>query len=148
MGIRAALDALTTIQESLSITDPATMSVGRAYKFAPKANVIITDAPTWINETTMNPLGRFVDLRVQNYTIHSQLFVSESDIDRGLDIAASFLEAFVTAMDADISITQTVTRHVLRGGNPTITMLSRAEKVFPGLDLFIDVELTEAAAFS
>ena len=147
MDIRSALDQIVVIQGGLSITSPVTASVKKAYKYVPKASVALPDNPAWTNDWSLTSLERFVSFRVQNYTVHSQLFVQDADIDRAADIASAFLDKFITALDADISLSQTVTQHTLRGGNPTLVGLERAGQIYIGLDLFLDLEMKEAVSF-
>ena len=148
MDIRTALDQIVTIQGGLSITSPLSVSVKKAYKYVPNASVALPDAPAWTNDWTLTSLERFVSLRIQNYTVHMQLFVKDANIDRAADIASAFLDKLITALDADISLSQTVTQHTLRGGNPTLVGLERANLPYIGLDLFLDLEMKEGKTFS
>ena len=148
MDIRSALDRIIVIQGGLSITSPSTENVKKAYKYVPRANVILTDVPAFTNEWTLASLERFVSFRIQNYTVHMQLFVEDADIDRAADIASSFHKELIDALDADIALSNTVTQHSLRGGNPTLVGLERAGRMYIGLDLFLDLEMKEGATFS
>jgi hypothetical protein len=148
MDIRSALDRIIAIQDGLAITDPIAEDVKKAYKYVPRANVTLTDVPAFTNEWTLTSLDRFVSFRIQNYTVHMQLFVEDADIDRAADIASSFHKELIDALDADIALNNTVTQHSLRGGNPTLVGLERAGKIYIGLDLFLDLEMKEGATFT
>jgi len=148
MDIRSALDRIIVIQDGLAITDPITADVKKAYKYVPRANVILTDVPAFTNAWTLTSLERFIGYRIQNYTVHMQLFVEDANIDQAADIASSFHKELIDALDADIALNNTVTQHSLRGGNPTLVGLERAGKIYIGLDLFLDLEMKEGAVFS
>ena len=148
MDIRSALDNLIVIQAGLSITDPITESIAAAYKYVPPANVALPDTPCWTNEWTLNEVQRFVNLRIQTYTVHMQLFVLDADLDAAADIASAFHAKMVTALDADVSLGQTITQQSLRGGSPTLASLVRSNQAYIGLDLFLDLEMKEGATFT
>ena len=148
MDIRSALDKLIVIQAGLSITAPINLDVGKAYKYFPPAKEALPNDPCWMNEWTLASVERFIDLRVQNFIVHSQLFVNDPDLDRAADIASAFMDAFLTKLDADITLGQSVTQHNLRGGNPTLGSLKRGNQTYMGLDLFLDLEMKEAVGFS
>ena len=136
------------MQAAIAITDPVTASIKKAYKYVPAASVALPDTPCWTNEWTLTSVDRFVGLRIQNYTVHMQLFVQDADLDRAADIASSFHKEFVDDLDADISLNNTVTQQSLRGGSPTLAGLQRANLAYIGLDLFLDIEMKEGVTFS
>lgn len=148
MDIRSALDNLIIIQAALSITSPITASIKKAYKYIPKSSVALPDTPAWLNEWTLNTVERFVGFRIQTYTVHMQLFVLDADPDRGADIASSFAKEMIDALDADVSLGQTITQQTLRGGNPTQGSFERVNLTYSGLDLFLDLEMKEGATFA
>ena len=148
MDIRSALDRIVVIQEGLSITDPLTLAVKRAYKYVPEASSALPDTPAWTNEYSLTNVERLVSLRIQTYTVHMQLFIDDADLDRAADIASSFLKQMIDALDADVSLAQTITQQSLRGGNPTLGSMPRANMPYTGLDLFLDLEMKEGATFT
>ena len=148
MDIRSALDRLIVIQAGLSITSPIDASIKKAYKYSPGSSVALPDVPAWTNEWSLNAVDRFVAFRVQTYTVHMQLFVLNADLDVAADIASSFAKEMIDALDADVSLGQTITQQTLRGGNPTLASLTRANLNYIGLDLFLDLEMKEGVTFS
>ncbi len=148
MDIRSALDRITAIQAGLSITSPVTASIKKAYKYVPKQDAALPDAPAWMNDWTLSREERHIDLRIQHYTVHMQLFVNDADQDRAADIATAFMAQAVDGFDADVTLDGNVTNSALRGGDPTLVSLGRAGQSYIGLDLFLDLEMKEAKAFS
>ena len=148
MNIRAALDRLVVIQAGLSITDPTEVSIGTAYKYVPRQDTTLPDTPSWMNDWTLIREERHIDMRIQFYTVHMQLFVRDADQDQAADIASAFMEKTVEALDADVTLAGAVTRQSLRGGEPTLVSLERAGLSYIGLDLFLDLEMKEAKSFS
>ena len=155
MNIRAALDRLVVIQAGLSITDPTEVSIGTAYKYVPRQDTTLPDTPSWMNDWTLIREERHIDMRIQFYTVHMQLFVRDADQDQAADIASAFMEKAVEALDADVTLAGAVTRQSLRGGEPTLVSLklssgpaNAAFLSYIGLDLFLDLEMKEAKSFS
>ena len=148
MDIRSALANLIVIQAGLSITSPITESIEIAYTSVPDQSVQLPDVPAWTNDWTLVSVERNVAFRILNFTINSQLYVKDANLSRGFDIATAFLDKYITALDADISLGQTITQHSLRGGNPTMVSLSRSNQTYQGLNLFMDIEMKEAKDFT
>ena len=156
MDIRSAMTELVKVGEGISITEPLTSKISKAYKWLPPQDVsIAANLPAWTNDATLAPLATGVSGFIQViWTVHAQLYVGEGgDQDVLVDMAASYLEAFIVAMDAasslnnDAGVSQ-VSDHVIRGGNPTIVGLSRANRSFIGLDLFIDLRMHNSVTIS
>ena len=148
MNIRAALDRLVAIQGGLSITDPTATSISTAYKYVPRQDTTLPGTPCWMNDWTLIREERHIDMRIQFYTVHMQLFVRDADQDQAADIASAFMEKTVEALDADVTLAGAVTRQSLRGGEPTLVSLERGGLSYIGLDLFLDLEMKEAKAFA
>ena len=148
MDIRSALDRIIATQDGLSITDPATVSILKAYKYSPPASEQLPDLPAFTNDWSLTRYDRHTGLRIRFYTVHMQLFVYDADQDRAADIATAFHEKLLTQLDADVTLNNTVVRHDIRGGNPTLVAITRSNQVYIGLDMFLDVEMKEAATFT
>jgi len=146
--IRTAMTNLVTLQESLSITAPISSSVLRAYKFMPPMASALPDCPCWINAFSLTTQELDIGLRILFYTIRMQLAIDDSDQDRAADIAASYLNAFITAQNADIQLGGAVTQSTLRGGDPTLAVLTWAGVSYIGLDLLLDVEIKDAVTIT
>lgn len=143
LTIRAALDALVTLQESLSITSPITSSIAKAWKYFPPEEATLPETPCFANEWSLTAFEVHVGLLVRRYAIHTQMFVLDADQERGADIATAYMNALETALLANYTLTQTVNQAILRGAQPTLAILERAGVKYVGLDLFLDVEMKE-----
>ena len=148
MDIRTVMAAVVTLQESLSITAPISSSILRGYRFMPPMSSALPDTPCFFNSWTLQNQELDIGLRILFYTIHMQLAVLDADQDVAADIASSYMNALITAHNADVQIGDTVTLSQLRGGDPTLAVLSWAGTEFIGLDLFLDVELKDAVSIS
>lgn len=148
MDIRTVMGAVVTMQESLSITAPVSSAIKRAYKYTPPMSSALPDTPCFFNSWTLQNQELDIGLRILFYTVHMQLAVLDSDQDQAADIASSYMNALITAHNADVQIGDTVTLSQLRGGDPTLAVLSWAGTDYIGLDLFLDVELKDAVSVS
>lgn len=147
MDIRTVLDELVTIEAALTITSPIAASIKRAYKYPPSRNADL-ETPCIINNWSMPDSAGMGGLRVQNYTVHGQLFINDADIDRGCDIATAFWGKLVDALGQNVTLGGTATRASLRGASPdTVVLLPWNEKPYQGLDFFIDVLLKDTFAY-
>jgi hypothetical protein len=155
MDIRSAMTELVKVEEGLSITEPLTSKISKVCKWFPPQGVsIAANLPAWTNDMTLT--SHVLGVSGQQtlvYTVHAQLYVGEGDQDVLADMAASYLTAFITAMNLKSSLNDpagaaTVTDHTIRGGNPTLVSLSRANRAFTGLDLFIDLRMIQGVTVS
>ena len=147
MDIRSALDQLIILQAALSITDPETVTIKKAWKYMAPQDAILPDAPCWMNEWRMVSEGRDSGLRRQDYTVHMQLFIDNADQERAADIASAFHVALVAALDLKITLSGTVVLHNLRGGDPTLAILERAGRSYVGLNLYLDLLMEDVGVF-
>lgn len=151
MNIRDALVRVAAIQAGLSITDPVTdptpYEIKRAYTTFPDRDSALPDCPCWINSWTLVREDRNPGMREAFYQIRMQLFIDDTDLDVGADIATAFMEKIMDALDADTSLGGTSTGTTLRGGDPTLGLLEWAGQGYPGLDLFLDLKMTESKSF-
>ena len=155
MDIRSAMTELVKVEEGISITEPVTARIAKAYKWFPPQGVsIAANLPAFTNDMTLTSqeIGTS-GYQTLIYTVHAQLYVGEGDQDILADMAASFLTAFLTAMNLKSSLNDedgvsTVTDHTIRGGNPTLVSLNRANRPYTGLDLFIDLRMHQAVTIS
>lgn len=150
MNIKAAIAKLILTEATLAITSPVTSSIKKAWPYFPPQNVLLPELPAFMNSWDLVREDRFIDLRVQIYTVNMQLYAAKATIeqDRGADIASAFMEQLVDALDADITLAGSVTSHNLRGGSPTLAILERAGDSYIGLNLFLDLEMKEAKTFA
>jgi hypothetical protein len=150
MDIRTAVTNLNTLQLGLSIASPVALTVKRVWPYVPPQNVALPEYPAWMNTWDLVRELRAIGLRELVFTVHAQLFAAPADReqDRALDIATAFLDSFITALDANVSLSQSVTEANLRGSSPTLAILERGGLAFAGLDLFIDIVMKEAKNFA
>src|SRR6185369_13814444 len=100
MGIRAAMNALATLQETLSITDPISTSVVKAYKYTPNArDTLKGSVPCFINTYTLHPELRSPDLRELIFDIRMQFACYDADRNKAAEIASAFLDAYIDLLD-------------------------------------------------
>jgi hypothetical protein len=135
---------LVSLQESLSITAPVSSSIARAYKYTPPMSSALPDTPCWMNSWTLVNQELDISLRILTYQINMQLAVEDSDQDQAADIASSYMNALITAHNADVQLDGSVTSSSLRGGDPTLVALQWAGVVYIGLDVVLDVEIKDA----
>lgn len=144
MDIVTALTALTNLQAGLSITSPVRSTVKTALAFAPPRASALPDTPCWINDFDLTQVETTLgtsDPPIQHYTIHSQLFVKEANLQQGAKIAAAYMVALMAAWNKNPFLGGAVSLSVPRGGNPTLAMLEWAGQAYPGLNLFFDIDL-------
>lgn len=146
MDIRSALSRLTAIQQGLSITTPITASIKKAWTYFPPENAVV-DTPCFLNSWTLVEEARNPSHRIQRYTVRMQLLVHDADMERAADIATSFHVQLVDALDADVNLAGTVSYQTLRGGNPTLAILERGGRIYVGLDLYLDLVMSEPRTF-
>ena len=146
--IRTVMTNVVSMQEGLSITAPISSSILRAYKFMPPMASGLPDTPCFLNAWTLQNQELAISLRVLHYTIRMQLAVLDADQDVAADIASSYMNALITAQNADVQLGGSCTQTALRGGDPTLAVLSWAGQEFIGLDLYLDVEIKAAVSVS
>ena len=146
--IRTALTNLVTLQEGLSITAPVSSSIKRAYKYTPPQSSSLPDTPCVLNTWSLTSQELDISLRILFYTIRMQLIVHDSDQDRAADIASSYMNAIITAQNADVTLDGAVNQSILRGSDPTLGVLSWAGVDYIGLDLLLDIELKAAVSIT
>lgn len=140
------MDRIVVIQGGLAITAPISTTIKKAYKYHPPASVAAPNCPCFFNSWTKTSGKRANGaMRERQFAVHMQLLVDDSDSDRASDIASAFYEQLETALDADQTLNHTVeTTRPLRGGSPTLAALERAGRLYIGLDLYLDLVMTEA----
>ena len=147
MDIRTCLAQIIILQKELAITAPITMDLEAAYKYVPPAKVQIPANPFFQNSWTLVSEDRNVSQRVQQYMVQMQLLVKDADMDRAADIATAFHVQAVDKFDAKVDLNGTCSSQTLRGGNPTLVVITRSNLSYVGLDLFLDVRMVEGKTF-
>lgn len=148
MAIRAVHTALQTLLGSLSITSPSSISMARVYKFTPPARVALADLPCAILTYEQQPVLFKPALLMKPYSIHIQVFFKKASVeaDVSADVASEFLEKIIQALSGDMTLGDSVSViRQFRGAAPeTLTILEWAGEPYVGLDLFLEVTLTES----
>ena len=151
MDIGSVMAEVATIQAALTISSPASMTVNKVWAYPPPmANAIpAKDTPAFVNEWSFDREERTTNgMRQQYYTVHMQFLVdAEADYDNASLIASSFMAALIDGFDATETINGSAFWSKLRGGNPTLTPMMRNGLLYAGLDLFLDVTLTEGKTY-
>lgn len=151
MTIRAALDALVTLEASLTISSPISASILHAYKYPPDRKVAL-EAPAWINTWSVGKVESMPNQVLRQWpTVTMQLFVRDANLDRACDIATAFWDAWVIAWAQSRSLGGVVDTTEMRGGTPTLGMLeweAGGGPSYVGLTVFLDIRLSAAQTFS
>lgn len=152
MNIRDVIAAVNVIQAAITISSPSSIAVAKVWPYFPPQSVAVSESPAFFNEWIFVREDRTTNgMRQQYYTDHMQLFVYDADSDRAADIATAFMAAIVDAFDAEETLNGTAFRTKLRGsggGNrPAIFPVKWDNFTFIGLDLYLDIELTEGKTY-
>ena len=147
MSIRVILDKIVAIQADLSITHPKPLSVKKAWKYIPPQNVTLTDIPCWLNHWQMNNTEWHPgNMREVEYSVNMMLVVTEATAEQDVsaDIAAAFWDETLKAFRDDHMLGGTDRIQKLRGEGPTSPRLTWGGKSYIGLDLWLDILVSES----
>lgn len=149
MGIRAAISALCTLQETLTITDPIEARVVKAYKYTPNArDTLKGNVPCFINTYTLRPELRSSELRELIYDIRMQFACYNAERNVAADIASAFLDAYIDLLDTKITLGGTIAHAAeLRGGEPTLVGFTWDSFAYIGFDLHLEVHIKDIVTF-
>lgn len=140
-GIRAALDALVTLQQGVAITDPISESVKKAWKTIPRQDGALATLPAIINLPKPIRISHVAGARAQIWQVRSQLFVYDANQDRSGDIVLALMEKYIDAL----SDAQTLNGQPLilgdHFGSECPTQLVYAGKPFIGAELTITLQV-------
>jgi hypothetical protein len=143
--IRDALARIKAVEEGLSITAPVAQRIKRVYTYFPHQSAM-PEVPCFMHtfsliEVKHVPNGQ----RRQSYIVRTQFLSGDADQDRAADIATAFLAKWLDAFSDDLKLNGVVEGQIrLRGGDPTLANLEFAGKHYVGLDLFIEVPMSDA----
>ncbi len=134
---------LVALESGLAISQPIAATVKRAYTYTPDRQSALPDTPCWINEWAMPKVEMLMgnSNADQYYTVKSQLLVLDADLSRAADIATAFHVALVTAWEANVFLTNSVSLASLRGADPTLALLEWAGLSYVGLNVIWDLSL-------
>lgn len=152
MGIRAALNAVSAIQESLVVPDgtfdwhTGDTGINAVYKYGLPDDSETPDAPCWFNSWTLTQTIRMPSLLETIYDIRMQLLVYDGDQNRAAEIAAAFLDKFLEALNADVTLGGAIAHHDIVGSSPT-SIQAELDKKYMGIDLVMTVYNKEIVTF-
>lgn len=148
MDIRSVIAQVVAIQGALTISAPSSQAIKKTWANPPPQQTTINDTPAFLNEWTFNKEVRTTQgLREQYYSVRMMLLVEDADYDVASDIASAFMGALVDAFDATETLNGTCSWTNLRGADPTLGPVRRNGKIYAGLDLYLDVRLTEGKTY-
>lgn len=152
MGIRAVLNSVAAIQESLVVPAgtfdwfPDAIGVNAVYKYGVPEELETPDVPCWFNSWNLDPVLRMPSLMETIYNIRMQFLVYDANQNRAAEIAAAFLDVTLAAFNADITLGGTIAHHDLTGSSPTSVQVD-LDKKYMGIDLVLTAYIKEAVTF-
>jgi hypothetical protein len=92
-------------------------------------------------------------MRTSLYVVRTQLFINDSDINRGVEAATRMHMDYVNRLDSNVTLkdalgASTVTRLDWRGADPTIGVAERAGQSYQVLDMFVDLLIQDSHAYA
>lgn len=139
---------LKTLETSISITSPVTLSVKAAYWGAPPK--AINSLPTFINALSEPDRTLGFGSRDQRLKVQVQCFVAKAGVEdeRSCQIATAFWFAAKHAFDADYTIDGNVSMATLVGGDPTVpVILVHAGQAYIGFNAVLNLQVVEGFEF-
>jgi hypothetical protein len=141
--LHRAMEALCNLQASLRITHPHVAQIKVAYALPPaRRQSGLPDVPCWINVWGLTQVLNWGQVRVERYTITSQLLVQDADTTVAAEIATAFATQFLEAwdeIDGDLD-GQTVGTE-LRARDPTIVTMEWGGLAYQGCQFMIEIDV-------
>ncbi len=152
MDIVTAIEAWNTLLESVTYThaDYGEQTIKTAYYLQPEGTdqILRADLPAAVTDFAMPEIGLGVSLQQLVFDIHTQIIIHDNQWNVALKIATGFVIPIVNAWRTNLSLSQTVSRSMLRGGLPTIGETQWAGLRCPALELYLQIWLLETATIS
>lgn len=141
-----------TLLKNLAITLPRAATIKRVYPYIPSPRTPLTDLPCAMLTFEQKPVVFHSALMHRDYGINVRVVTGKVEPDGiiAAEMAASFLDAIITACSGAITLGGTVSLiQQLRGQSPeTLVLWEWAGIGYVGLDLFLDVRLSESIQHS
>ena len=141
--ITPCLDRIVALEEGLAITTPGPYTVTKVYRSFLDPQYALPGPRCFQNEWTFLPVdpARRMALREIGYAVRMQFIAAESiaDSQNAVLIAEAFWEATLEAFCQDQSLDHTCTSALLRGAEPTLGIVTRANKSYIGFEAFLDI---------
>ncbi len=142
--IRSALARLIQIQAAVEISDPDGVTVQRAWKYVPPQNTTVPETPCFMNDYTLRGEQRNPSQRVSMWTIRSQIYVQNADLDEAADIATALFEQYRRDLGKDTNLSGNISGAApIRGADPTLGGIPGREG-YMIVECFMDFEIKEA----
>lgn len=141
--IGPCLDRIIALEEGLTITTPGPYTVTKVYRSFLDPQYALPGPRCFQNEWTFLPVdpARRMALREIGYAVRLQFIAAEAiaDSQQAILIAEAFWEATLEAFCQDQSLDHTCTSALLRGAEPTLGIVTRANKSYIGFEAFLDI---------
>jgi hypothetical protein len=113
-----------------------------AMALPPNRSNALPDMPAWVNTWTLQSVDPWGGHRVEKYTVTSQLFVRDADINNGLQTATDMVGAFIELWDSPYNALQLQTFSLeLVGREPSVALLEQSGQSYPGAQVVIQIGL-------
>ena len=150
MGISTVMDNLIVLQAAITTAHADVSTIKKAWKFIPPGNADVPEEPCFMNTFSFTREERNVSLRKLFYTIEMRLYVGDADSeqDHRAEQAIQFHEALVDALDADVTLSNSMTPLGRRGSDPTLVVIEHSGKGHLGIVEYMDIQINEAKTFT
>ena len=150
-GLRSIIAALVTLEESLTLADPITVTSNdiKAYKVAPSRNAVPARIVTFMNWPDVAQEARMGDDREDAYTIQIDCILKLQNYEVAMDVALALWDKLWAALDdqrpAGARLSNTVDFFNMRSQRPMFETIEWADQGYPGFHMFIDLVVHNAA---
>jgi hypothetical protein len=152
MDIRATIDALADLLETVAITEPRETGILKCWHFPPDMKTPLTNLPCAMLTYEQQPIRFLPSLLMKPYAIHILVFVGQtaSQAETHADTASALLDEIINTLSANQRLSGSVgVIREFRGASPdTLVQLDRNGIGYVGLDLYLEVTLNDAASHS
>lgn len=149
MSLRDALDALVLLEQGVSITDPVTTSIRKAYKIIPAQSEQAPVTPFAQNVWTLREQRRFPGGWYERfYRVRIDIVTRDQDIDRAADIVTALAEQLQDDLDQHIRLNQTIKEGNLSGADPTLGEFTIGGQTMIGARLYFDFIIRGGSGFA
>ena len=147
MPLRDIMNAIKTLEESLTISSPLAISHAagslQAYLISPSRDTSLATFVTFMNWPDVASEQRLGNSREDAYTVQIDCLVNLGDIVLASDAALAMFDATFAAFDnerlASNRLSQTVDYLTLRSERPMVELITWNNVAYPGFHLFLDV---------
>lgn len=153
MALRTIVNAIKTLEESLSIASPIAVSIAaknmRVYLISPKRGDKLTAKVTFMNWPDTAGEQRMGHDREDAFTVQIDCLVDDGNLETASDIALAMFDAAWAAFDeqreSSKRLGQSVDYLTLRSERPMIELIEWGGLSYPGFHLFLDLVAHEVS---